>query len=199
MHLYGIINARSPQMKDFEKVPHEELINSILQNDAKPAGEPYNRHYKNSLQKCQAVLKDPDDAFKLTFLSMTILYADDDAEDKEMFCDALRQINPRIKTILAPDGLQALRILKSCTELPSHIFLDINMPIMTGTECLIKIKTIERLSRIPVIMLSTTSNKPEIKNVIQLGAQYFMNKTYSFNNLVQNLTIVLSKRYFARL
>lgn len=188
-------------MKNFEKVSGEELIRSILQNanDSEALDELHNRYCKKVFGKHQPFTMDTDEASGLEFPGMTIFYADDDAEDREVFCDALWQINPEIKTILAPDGHQALSILESSVELPSHIFLDINMPIMTGTECLIKIKEIERLRTIPVIIYSTTSDKAEITNVIQLGAQYFMNKTYSFNKLVENLTIVLSKGNIAAL
>lgn len=126
---------------------------------------------------------------------MIIFYADDDAEDREIFCDALGEIDPDIKTILAQNGQEALTILANSTELPSYIFLDINMPAMTGKECLVKIKEIERLKNIPVIMYSTTSDKAEINNVIQLGAQDFLPKTYSFGDLVEHLKVVLSREW----
>lgn len=52
-------------MKNFEKVSDEELIKSILQNDNEALGELYNRYYKKVFQKCQSLVKDPDEAFDL--------------------------------------------------------------------------------------------------------------------------------------
>lgn len=64
MHLYSIINSTT-QMKHFEKASDGELIKSILQNDSGALSELYNRYYKKVFQKCQSMVKDPDEAFDL--------------------------------------------------------------------------------------------------------------------------------------
>lgn len=56
----------------------------------------------------------------LTF--MRIFYADDDAEDRDIFCDAMQQINPAIKVILSKDGQEALEILSVQTQPPDFTF-----------------------------------------------------------------------------
>jgi RNA polymerase sigma-70 factor (ECF subfamily) len=52
-------------MKNFEKISDGELIKSVLQNDSEALGELYNRYYKKVFQKCQSLVKDPDEAFDL--------------------------------------------------------------------------------------------------------------------------------------
>src|SRR5688500_17787406 len=94
-------------------------------------------------------------------INMNLFYADDDQEDREMFCEAIRQINPAIKVTLSKDGVEALEILSSQQELPDFIFLDINMPRMNGIECMAKLKSDDRLKTIPVIIYSTTTNSGE--------------------------------------
>src|SRR5687767_2835287 len=126
---------------------------------------------------------------------MTVFYADDDSEDREVFCDIIQQINPAIKVMLASNGLQALEMLQKADALPHFIFLDINMPVMNGRECLIKLKSIDRLKRIPVIIYTTSSVKEELKELVQLGAQDFIIKANSFNKAKESIHQVLSKAY----
>ena len=63
---------------------------------------------------------------------MTIFYADDDAEDCDLFTEALQQIDADIKCIVAKDGREALAYLQHTRDLPDYIFLDINMPFIDG-------------------------------------------------------------------
>lgn len=125
---------------------------------------------------------------------MNILYADDDPEDREIFCDAIHQINPAIKVILSKDGQDALDTLNAQTESPDFIFLDINMPRMNGIECMALIKSHARLKSIPVIIYSTTSNSSEVKKMLLLGAEEFIPKVSSFENLIESLHHVLKNR-----
>src|SRR5687768_9094139 len=94
---------------------------------------------------------------------MTILNVDDDLEDIEIFCDAVREIDPSIICLVAKSAEEAMKILCSDIELPQIIFLDINMPKIDGNACLRQIKQNRRLDKIPVIMYSTHSRKTDIE------------------------------------
>jgi CheY-like chemotaxis protein len=133
----------------------------------------------------------------LTFpynIIMKIFYADDDAEDREIFCDAIQQINPAIKVVLSKDGQEALEILSVQKQVPDFIFLDINMPKVNGIECLTKLKSDDRLKAIPVIIYSTTTDSREIKKLLSLGADEFISKSNSFERLKESLHKVLTKK-----
>ena len=62
---------------------------------------------------------------------MVVLNVDDDQEDREFFCDALKEIDASIVCLVAESGMEALSLLQSHMPLPDYIFLDINMPMMT--------------------------------------------------------------------
>ncbi|HEY9489572.1 MAG TPA: response regulator [Chryseosolibacter sp.] len=124
---------------------------------------------------------------------MTILNVDDDLEDIEIFCDAVREIDPSIVCLVAKSAEEAMKILGSDIELPQIIFLDINMPKVDGNACLREIKQDRRLDKIPVIMYSTHSRKTDIETYKALNAGFLV-KQNSFNELVAELRKVLCQR-----
>lgn len=114
---------------------------------------------------------------------MTILLVDDDPDDIEIFTDAIREIDQSITVITAHNGIDALRLLSSdILEKPDHIFLDINMPLMTGIECLEKIKKEHKLE-IPVTIYTTSKHYSEYNRCIQLGAD-FLQKPHDYTSLI---------------
>jgi CheY-like chemotaxis protein len=93
---------------------------------------------------------------------MTILYVDDDADDREIFCDVVKDINPSISVITARDGREAITMLnQSQPKLPDIIVLDMNMPMLTGFETLVELRRHEKLAAIKVVIYST-GVRPEI-------------------------------------
>lgn len=126
---------------------------------------------------------------------MKIFYADDDAEDREIFCDVVEQINPAIEVVLSKDGQEALDILNALTQLPDFIFLDINMPRMNGMECLIRLKSDDRLKVVPVVIYSTTTDSREVSKLKLLGAEEFISKGSSVEKLKTSIHDVLVKNF----
>ena len=121
---------------------------------------------------------------------MIILIVDDDAEDIELFTEAVLQIDQNINCVEAYNGLEALKVLKRNALLPNFIFLDINMPLMNGRKCLEEIKKNPSYRHIPVIIYSTTTDKKQIEECRNLGAG-FLTKPNSFDELTQSLTVIL--------
>jgi CheY-like chemotaxis protein len=123
---------------------------------------------------------------------MTVFYADDDQEDCDLFREALEQVDPALKCVIAKDGKEAITYLRYTKDLPSYIFLDINMPLMNGKMCLVELKKDPRLKNIPVIMYSTTSDTNEIQQYYKLGAHDFLIKPDNFNVLCDSLESIFS-------
>src|SRR5688572_13305305 len=123
---------------------------------------------------------------------MVVLYADDDFDDRELFADALNEINSGIKLILAANGREVIDRLENQRELPDFIFLDINMPVMSGKECLKALRKVDRLKSVPIIMYTTTSNKEEFKNLLLLGAADCIVKGISFKAIKDSLRSILN-------
>jgi CheY-like chemotaxis protein len=126
-------------------------------------------------------------------MNMTILYADDDKDDRDLLSEALGQIDPSISCITAHDGKEVLSILENEDVLPDYIFLDVNMPVMDGKKCLTELKKDKKLRNIPVVIYSTTTNTSEIRNLYELGASDFLTKANSFSELCISLNLMISK------
>jgi CheY-like chemotaxis protein len=125
-------------------------------------------------------------------MAQKVLLIDDDADDRALFCEAIEEIDPKINCNTATDGRKALSKLNNREiELPDIIFLDINMPGITGWECLVKLKEHEAYKNIPVIMYSTSSNDADINKANRLGALCFFSKPSNFKSLKASLEIVI--------
>lgn len=121
-----------------------------------------------------------------------ILLADDDKDDAEMFCEALADIDESIICHCAENGDQALKMLKNQDRIPEVVFLDLNMPIMNGWECLKQLKLDDRYKEIPVIMISTSSYKNDMDAAESLGAICYFVKPNNFSDLKQVLRLITS-------
>lgn len=119
--------------------------------------------------------------------------ADDDPDDQELFIEALLQIDAQCKCVTAFDGLEALNKLFSQTiHVPDFIFLDLNMPKMNGKECLVEIKKNNIFKEIPVIIYSTSADKKDMYEAMQLGAVFFLQKPNRFEELSRALLHIIS-------
>ncbi len=82
----------------------------------------------------------------------------------------------------ASDGREALNVIFE--NLPIElVFLDINMPIMDGMECLQEIRESHHLKDIPVMMVTSESEKTLIEEVIKAGANDYLVKPFKFEQL----------------
>lgn len=120
---------------------------------------------------------------------MTVLYAEDDLEDFDLFSDIVYKINPSVSPINVRNGAEALEFLENSTILPDFVFLDINMPSMDGKSCLKYIKNDERFAHIPVVIYTTSNSTMDIELCYQLGAEDYVQKPNTF----QDGTTKLSK------
>jgi len=94
-------------------------------------------------------------------VSMVVLNVDDDAEDREFFRDALREIDSSITCLVAGNAMEALTLLKTRHPLPDFIFLDINMPMMSGWEVLTLLDTLDNHHQIYVVMVTSSIDKAD--------------------------------------
>ena len=108
---------------------------------------------------------------------LSILLADDDAEDLELMEAALCSVEPEIKVHKVSNGKEVVDYLSSLQNknLPSLIILDYNMHELTGSEVLSIINKDNRYISIPKIILST-SNNPVYKqySLIDGATEYFV-------------------------
>lgn len=123
---------------------------------------------------------------------MTILIVDDDQEDGIIFCEAANEVVAGVKCVVRNSGQEALGYLRSGSDKPDYIFLDIRMNIMDGKECLLKIKSIKEVYGTPVIIYSAADISDQERLVYRkLGAKQFLTKTDTLDELVAHLRAIL--------
>lgn len=98
------------------------------------------------------------------------------------------------------DGTSALQYLMESPEGPIHgrpvmVLLDLNLPDMSGTSILEKIKGDAKLHRTPVVVLTTTDDKVEIQRCYDLGCNVYITKPVnyeSFADAIRQLGLFLA-------
>lgn len=110
-----------------------------------------------------------------------ILLVDDNEGDILLTKEALAEARIINKISVAYDGIEAIRFLRKEApfeegETPDLILLDINLPMMDGTEVLSVIKNDAGLRRIPVIMLTTSSSEKDILTSYNNHANCYITK-----------------------
>ncbi len=123
-----------------------------------------------------------------------VFLVDDDRDDREIFIEALAEIDNSFTCFTAENGEDAINKLHANAFAPDYIFLDLNMPRMNGRECLVEIKNIKRLVNIPVIIYTTSSLQKEKEELVKLGASTFITKPANFRELCHSLKQVLFDR-----
>ena len=123
-----------------------------------------------------------------------LFLVDDDIDDHEIFKSALAQVDETIHLIIAGNGKEALQMLSAQAQLPDYIFLDLNMPRMSGIQFLTEIKKSETLHNIPVIVYSTSNHPDDKGKAMDAGATKFFTKPAKFSELCDLLQSLLSER-----
>jgi CheY-like chemotaxis protein len=122
-----------------------------------------------------------------------LMVVEDDVDDRLYFCNAVKEIDAAYECLEAWNGAQAIQILRKAKQLPEFIFLDINLPLMDGLDCLEKIKEDEQLKNIPVIIYSTSQYQKNYDYTRELGASYFITKPKDINKLPQLIIEAMEK------
>jgi CheY-like chemotaxis protein len=127
-------------------------------------------------------------------LYRTILLVDDDADDQEIFVDALKEVDSSLHCFCANDGEAALQLINDDAVIkPDMLFIDLNMPRLNGKRVLQELKKREIMQGIPVIMYSTFFGPGDIEEIKASGASHYMIKSTRFDDLCNSLQLILSK------
>lgn len=123
-----------------------------------------------------------------------ILLVDDSAADVALAMEALEELRMREHVAVARDGEQALAFLRRqgdhagrAAGHPCVIILDVQMPRMNGFDVLGAIRADPTLSTVPVVMLSTSSDRADVDRSYDLGANGYVVKPVSFGLFSERL------------
>jgi CheY-like chemotaxis protein len=121
----------------------------------------------------------------------TILLVEDNPQDVELTLEALMEHNLANNVVAVSDGVEAMEYLKYEGRFkgrkkanPAVILLDIKMPRMDGIEVLEAIRNNEKLRIIPVVMLTSSREEPDLKKCYDLGVNAYVVKPVNFRNFM---------------
>ena len=110
-------------------------------------------------------------------------------EDDEGYVVLLQRLFERAKIkcelVWMPDGIKLLEYLKSSQQGSNAILLlDLNLPVLSGFEVMEELRKTHNAIELPVIIISTTIREKEFQKCIDLGANAFLKKPISYNELI---------------
>lgn len=121
---------------------------------------------------------------------------DDDQEDQAFFSMALQRIELPHKLVCANSGPEAIELFQSHPHfIPDIIFLDINMPVMNGLECLEELRKMTRLLSVPIYTYSTSNDERTAQEALRDGATGTLQKLSSIQDLAEMLRGIFSRHY----
>ena len=106
---------------------------------------------------------------------LTILIADDEAHIVELVRVTLE--DDRVRVVEASDGASALRLAEEFE--PELLFLDVNLPDMSGLEVCRRLRRQGRLGGVPIVMLSAAAQHDDIVRGLAAGATQYLTKPFS--------------------
>jgi CheY-like chemotaxis protein len=112
----------------------------------------------------------------------TLLYIDDDDDDRALFRMAIAAIDTNIECILLDSAQEGLDLIIHGTVNPDLILIDLNIPKFNGFDFLAAFAK-QRSIQAPVMMLSTSASPHDINRALSLGAVDFITKPSSYPQL----------------
>jgi two-component system, response regulator len=121
--------------------------------------------------------------------TIDILLVEDNPQDVELTIRALKKRNLANRVYVVEDGAEAMDFLfsrgkyakRDMSHRPKVVLLDVKLPKLNGLEVLRAIKADERTRAIPVVMVTSSREDPDIKTAYQLGANSYVVKPVDFD------------------
>lgn len=121
----------------------------------------------------------------------TILLAEDNPQDVELTIEALTEHHIANDVIVVKDGVEAMEYLNCEGQFkdrkkgnPAVLLLDIKMPRMDGIEVLKAIRRNEKLKTLPVVMLTSSREEPDLLKCYELGVNAYVVKPVDFKDFL---------------
>jgi CheY-like chemotaxis protein len=122
----------------------------------------------------------------------SILLAEDNPKDVELTLEALSEHNLANQVTVVRDGVEAMEFLHCEGKYkmrrqgnPAVVFLDIKMPRMDGLEVLKAIRGDPTLMMLPVVMLTSSREEPDLKKSYEQGANAYVVKPVDFQDFIE--------------
>jgi len=121
----------------------------------------------------------------------TILLAEDNPQDVELTLEALKEHKLANQVVVVKDGVEVMEYLNyegrfrnRKKGIPVVLLLDIKMPRMDGIEALEAIRSNEKLKMLPIVMLTSSRQEPDLKKCYALGVNAYVVKPVNFRDFL---------------
>lgn len=115
-----------------------------------------------------------------------IILVDDDEDDRDLFAEAFQSLNLKADFVAFKNGHELLDYIQEIDQLIStHVFLDLNMPIISGMTVLKQLRKILKIDAIFVTIYSTSSSQKDVENAYKYGANGYLRKPSCFQELCE--------------
>jgi DNA-binding response OmpR family regulator len=121
---------------------------------------------------------------------LDILLVEDDIDDVDLLKDALLENNVHYQMAVIMEGDKVFKYLENIDTLPEIIVMDLNLPKTSGKEILQEIKSKYSLTKIPIVVLTTSSSKEDIEYCNKMGISKFITKPATlegWNNTIHSI------------
>jgi two-component system, response regulator len=130
--------------------------------------------------------------------AVEILLVEDNPRDAELTIRALKKKNLANSLFHVEDGVEALDFLfargryadRDINEAPKVVLLDLKLPRINGLEVLAAIRTDERTRAIPVVIVTSSAEDPDVKKAYDLGANSYVIKPVQFDAFMEAMVRV---------
>jgi two-component system response regulator len=129
--------------------------------------------------------------------SVEILIVEDNPDDAELVIRALKKFHPADGMFVVEDGDEALDFVfcrgeyagRNFSHAPKVIFLDLKLPRVNGLETLKILKTDVTTKSTPVVIVSSSRGRPDIKAAYELGANGYVVKPVDFESFIETIDL----------
>ena len=125
-------------------------------------------------------------------MALNILIVDDDGDDVDFLTESILHLDSSAQCKSVHNGQDALTYLRSLNsaEMPNYIFLDLNMPRVSGRQFLMIIKNSPELKNLPIVVYTTSQLEKDKKEIKELGALHFITKPTNMAELLHSISFV---------
>jgi two-component system response regulator len=124
------------------------------------------------------------------------LLVEDNPQDAELTTRALKKNNLANRLITVEDGAEALDFIfcrgkyatRNNSQSPKVVLLDLKLPKVSGLEVLRALKQDERTRSIPVVVVTSSREDPDIKTAYSLGANSYVVKPVDFDAFAESVS-----------
>lgn len=127
---------------------------------------------------------------------LKLLLVEDDEEDRKFFSDALKGLDLNTTLVEVNNGAACIDYLSNKDQdAPDLIFLDLNMPVMDGFECLDRIRQMPEHQSTIIAIYSTSASERDIEKTFNRGANIYLNKPISLSELKKALKQIITTNW----